>query len=192
MRTLVGTLLGAIAVGVLLIAYGLLNPRTISSASLPADSRVDTYQLTRSTDGRFLVSPVGAVAPFGNDANVAATPQLQVRCEPGQRAVIRQLGGATAAECADAIAIDRYQSAQAVSYVPNEFRTVRASQTLPAPRPATRVTRAPGRNWQKTALVIGGSTATGAGLGAIFGGKKGALIGAAIGGGASTLFEATH
>ena len=38
-------------------------------------------------------------------------------------------------------------------------------------------------------MVIGGSTAAGAGLGAIFGGKKGALIGAAIGGGASTLYE---
>jgi hypothetical protein len=47
-----------------------------------------------------------------------------------------------------------------------------------------------GRDWKKTALVIGGSTATGAGVGAIFGGKKGALIGAAIGGGASTLYEA--
>ena len=39
-------------------------------------------------------------------------------------------------------------------------------------------------------MVIGGSTAAGAGLGAIFGGKKGALIGAAIGGGAGTLYEA--
>ena len=38
-------------------------------------------------------------------------------------------------------------------------------------------------------MVIGGSTAAGAGLGAIFGGKKGALIGAALGGGAGTLFE---
>jgi hypothetical protein len=38
-------------------------------------------------------------------------------------------------------------------------------------------------------MVIGGSTAAGAGLGAIFGGKKGALIGAALGGGASTIYE---
>ena len=58
------------------------------------------------------------------------------------------------------------------------------------PREATRVIeRAPRRDWKKTALVIGGSTATGAGVGAIFGGKKGALIGAAIGGGASTIYE---
>ena len=37
--------------------------------------------------------------------------------------------------------------------------------------------------------MIGGSTAAGAGLGGIFGGKKGALIGAAIGGGASTIYQ---
>jgi hypothetical protein len=53
----------------------------------------------------------------------------------------------------------------------------------------TRVVRSSGRDWRKTAMVIGGTTAAGAGLGAIFGGKKGALIGAAIGGGAGTLFE---
>jgi hypothetical protein len=51
------------------------------------------------------------------------------------------------------------------------------------------VQRAPRRDWKKTALVIGGSTAAGAGVGGIFGGKKGALIGAAIGGGASTIYE---
>jgi hypothetical protein len=53
------------------------------------------------------------------------------------------------------------------------------------------VERAPKRDWKKTALVIGGSTAAGAGVGAIFGGKKGALIGAAVGGGASTIYETT-
>ena len=48
-----------------------------------------------------------------------------------------------------------------------------------------------GRSWQKTAMVIGGSTAGGAGVGGIVGGKKGALIGAAIGGGAASIYEAT-
>jgi hypothetical protein len=70
---------------------------------------------------------------------------------------------------------------------------VRTVITEPA-RQTTRtrvVERAPGRNWKKTAAVIGGSSAAGAGVGAIFGGKKGALIGAAIGGGASTIYEAT-
>jgi len=71
--------------------------------------------------------------------------------------------------------------------------------TAPVPRRVTTarrtvssasVDRPRGRDWTKTALVIGGTTAAGAGLGGIFGGKKGALIGAAIGGGASTLYEA--
>jgi hypothetical protein len=60
----------------------------------------------------------------------------------------------------------------------------RVTRTAPA-----RVARSSGRDWTKTAMVIGGTTAAGAGLGAIFGGKKGALIGAALGGGAGTLFE---
>jgi hypothetical protein len=49
----------------------------------------------------------------------------------------------------------------------------------------------PQRTWKKTAMVIGGSAASGAGVGAIVGGKKGALIGAAIGGGAASIFEST-
>lgn len=48
------------------------------------------------------------------------------------------------------------------------------------------------RSWQKTALIIGGSAASGAGVGAIVDGKKGALIGAAIGGGAASIYEATR
>jgi len=72
-----------------------------------------------------------------------------------------------------------------------EARPVRTVVTSPAPqRSATRIEQ-PGRNWKKTAILIGGSTAGGAGLGALVGGKKGALIGAAIGGGASTIYEAT-
>jgi hypothetical protein len=47
------------------------------------------------------------------------------------------------------------------------------------------------RSWKKTAMIIGGSAASGAGVGAIVGGKKGALIGAAIGGGAASIFEST-
>ena len=53
------------------------------------------------------------------------------------------------------------------------------------------VDRAPRRDWKKTALVVGGSTATAAGIGGLIGGKKGALVGAALGGGVSTLYETT-
>jgi len=48
------------------------------------------------------------------------------------------------------------------------------------------------RSWTRTALIIGGSAASGAGIGGAVNGKKGALIGAAIGGGAASIYEATQ
>jgi hypothetical protein len=48
------------------------------------------------------------------------------------------------------------------------------------------------RSWQKTAMIIGGTAASGAGIGGIAKGKKGAIIGAAIGGGAASIYEATR
>ena len=80
--------------------------------------------------------------------------------------------------------------AVAVRTAPVARRSV-APRRNPAQQPRTAViAAAPKRSWQKTALVIGGSTAAGAGVGAIADGKKGALIGAAIGGGAGAIFEA--
>jgi hypothetical protein len=72
-------------------------------------------------------------------------------------------------------------------------RPVETVSYAPAPQRRVSNTRAverqPRRDWKRTALIIGGSSATGAGVGAIFGGKKGALIGAAIAGGASTIYQ---
>ena len=48
------------------------------------------------------------------------------------------------------------------------------------------------RSWGKTALVIGGGAATGAGIGGLAHGKKGASIGAALGGGVASLYEAAR
>ncbi len=69
----------------------------------------------------------------------------------------------------------RRPSYQSVSYAPRRTTSARYER--------------PKRDWAKTALVIGGTTAAGAGVGAILGGSKGAIIGAALAGGAGTLFE---
>ena len=45
------------------------------------------------------------------------------------------------------------------------------------------------RSWGKTAMIIGGSSGAGAGIGGLIAGKKGALIGAAVGGGAAAIYE---
>jgi hypothetical protein len=65
------------------------------------------------------------------------------------------------------------------------YRTVDAQdRVVVSERPAR-------RSWKKSGLMIGGSAASGAGVGGILGGKKGALIGAALGGGAASIYEAT-
>lgn len=65
------------------------------------------------------------------------------------------------------------------------FRCERAS----VQRSYARVQRAPQRSKTKTALMIAGGAATGAGVGGALKGKKGALIGAAIGGGGASIYE---
>jgi hypothetical protein len=164
MREFLASVLTVIAMGVLLIAYALSGSR---AAAAPAgfvqyDPRVDGYQLAR---------PASA----------------------GERV---ELAG-------DAYA--PYAVRTAVAYPMNAARPVAAydpyPQTAPAPRRivtstgsrnSTQVEHSGGRNWKRTAMIVGGSTAAGAGVGAIIGGKKGALVGAALGGGASTLYEATR
>ena len=155
MRAFLAAVLSVIAVGVLLIAYGLLNPRTPRAA--------DVY------------------------AYPGARPVLA-----GDRVIVDEGNGY--------VRLAPYPAAngQMLAYPVSDVRTM-PSYDSPAPRrlaAARQTTRTvpvrsvrSGRDWTKTALVIGGTTATGAGLGAIFGGKKGALIGAAIGGGAGTLYE---
>ena len=164
MRTFFAAVLGVIAVGVMLIAYGLLSPRVAAAPGdiVTLDSRGAAYQTAR---------PVYA----SERVAVPADPYVDAR---------------------DPRAYPAYAPASArPAYAPASARPVYASQ---APAPQRTQTRpvindgAPRRDWKKTALVIGGSTAAGAGLGGIFGGKKGALIGAAIGGGGSTLWEAIH
>ena len=165
MRTFFAAVLGVIAVGVMLIAYGLLSPRVAAAPGdiVTLDSRgAAAYQTAR---------PVYA----SERVAVPADPYVDAR---------------------DPRAYPAYAPASArPAYAPASARPVYVSQ---APAPQRTQTRpvindgAPRRDWKKTALVIGGSTAAGAGLGGIFGGKKGALIGAAIGGGGSTLWEAIH
>jgi hypothetical protein len=189
MRTFLGAILGVIAIGVLLIAYGVFNPRVATA---------DSYQVARPTYAD-RVTPVAYAdnLTLRDDTPVGA-PQLQIRCEPGQRAVIRQVGGAAAGECIDDGSAGYGPRATRASmvYPASEVRTLRQVQPVrtyqSAPRrAAARVDRS-GRDWGKTAMVIGGTSAAGAGIGAIFAGKKGALIGAALGGGAGTIYEVKH
>ena len=158
MRAFLGSVLSVIAVGVLLIAYGLLSPR---AAAAPWGPAADAYQ-----------------SPYANPYQTARPVPVNDIVSLGQRAYDPYAGPRTAATYPVSARTDV-----------GAVRTVQTS--APVRHTAARVEPSPGRNWKKTALVIGGTSAAGAGIGAIFGGGKGALIGAAIGGGASSLYEAT-
>jgi hypothetical protein len=120
-------------------------------------------------------------------------PSVVVECGPGQRAVMeqRRINGSTQV-------IARCEGAQARGVVYDEYG--RAIQARPVAYGTYRagarrsdvqyVERAPRRSKTKSALMIAGSTATGAGVGGAFKGRKGALIGAAIGGGSASIYEA--
>lgn len=120
-------------------------------------------------------------------------PAVVVECGPGQRAVMeqRRINGRTqvVARCdgaqASGVVYDEYGraiQARAVAY--ETYRPIARRSTVQY------VERAPRRSKTKTALMIAGSAATGAGVGGALNGKKGAIIGAAIGGGSASIYEA--
>ena len=165
--------LTVIAVGVLLVAYGLLTPRTsmdamsLSPVARPLMAEPTTQALP------FAQAPQAAGVPYA----VMPYPVAAYASAPAQ--VVTYVPAPPQAYAPMAVA-QAPRPVQMVTYQPE--RRVRSVE-------ARRVERQPRRDWKRTALIIGGSSAAGAGIGGIVGGKKGALIGAAIAGGASTLFQ---
>jgi hypothetical protein len=190
MKQLIGGVVGALAAGAIVTAWH----------TKPAADPVTWPGATAGSQVRLVSNTQPAEAP-ATDAAANGQEPFSVRCEPGQRAVMRQVptfaGTSNEAACVtDAAAVGAltpYGPAvpPAMRLVPagyNVEERVEPRRVVYRERPVRRVDSR--RSWKKTALVIGGSTGVGAGIGALAGGKKGALIGAAVGGGAATLFEA--
>jgi hypothetical protein len=142
----------------------------------------------------------------GTNAAPLRSSNVAMNCAPGQQALVRQavVDGelSVSVDCAGPAAapvayrdFDQplLQSTQPVAAVPAVYRPA----PVPAYAPTVRRARAsasrvePRRDWKREALIIGGATGAAAGVGALIGGKKGALIGAALGGGGSALYRAT-
>lgn len=149
------------------------------------------------------------------EAPVAAAPAdatgLQVECEPGQRAVVRHatardagsvacVGAASAVALGSASGAAYLAPAQAsrVNYVPsggyvspaviNEPVEVYRPRAIPVTYQERAVTR-PARSVKKSVAIIAGSTAVGATIGGLTKGRKGAVIGGIVGGGAATVWD---
>jgi hypothetical protein len=202
MKAWTGALIAVLTIG--LIVFGLGMRSSAGRAAGQAEI------LARAPQANAMVQPAamttgGTAAAVGPATESAQAPML-VNCGPGQQALIRQVvlaNGqlASQVDCVGVAGAAVAYGAQSAypAYPAAQVRTVVDDEIVTAPRvvrtqtyraPARRVVERSRRNWGKTALVIGGSTAAGAGVGGLIGGKKGALIGAALGGGASTIYEA--
>jgi hypothetical protein len=155
-------------------------------------------------------------ATQANTGALAGAP-LAVSCEPNQRAVVRQVVNGTAQVQCETIGrvngqSNDYAVSTPVAYEP-AFHPVSYTQPLlsaptrlvgsayPVTReavpqrviyqraPARVIVRKPKRSVQKSAIIIGSSAGVGAGIGAAFAGKKGAGIGALLGGGGAALWD---
>jgi hypothetical protein len=162
--------------------------------------------------GALVVSVLGILllfkSPWATGASAQSavqTSNVAVNCEPTQQALIRQtvvrgelqvnvLCSSAGIGAAPADYVVPGGASAGPYLTPAVYRTPSPVVARPAASRTTSSTQSrverSGRSWQKTAMIIGGTTGAGAGLGGLIGGKKGALIGAAIGGGGATIYEA--
>ena len=153
--------LSVIAMGTLLVAYGLFN---LSASAFEPRANMEPFARPMNASERMMLPQDPYAARYFYNDGSAASPY-------GDAPYTAQPVG---------YSINDARPVRTVEMAPAPRRVV-ATQTAD---------RRPRRDWKKTALVIGGSAGAGAGIGALAGGKKGALIGAAIGGGAGSIFEA--
>jgi hypothetical protein len=114
-----------------------------------------------------------------------------VDCGPGQRPLLEQADGLTRVQCVAFLPTAPYADAAALRPIPVNAQLPAPVQAAvaqqPAPRearPAARTARTAstrGRTWKKSAAIIGGGAAAGAGVGAILDGGSGAKKGAVVG-----------
>lgn len=140
-------------------------------------------------------------------ATVASNPApglagVQVECEPGQRAVVRQsalvnpepaiVSCVSAQPMAAGYIAASYPAARYVTQPYATAPSVAAAPRMVRTSSVNTVSRAPvsrNRSTKKSVAIIAGSTAAGAIIGGVAKGKKGALIGGLIGGGAATIWD---
>jgi hypothetical protein len=203
MNAVTGGLVGALVTGLAVFGWqsrpatagmSVPFPQAPSAVHLASDSAACGAGLQRCSPSPQVLGPS---VPASLVPAPADTVPVSVRCEPGQRAVLRHVPSAsglaaTEAGCVGDTAFEGPATLGVVDPTTRPVRYVSAERVGPervVVRERTVRRQSAERSWKKRALVIGGSAGAGAGIGALAGGKKGALLGAAIGGGAGTVYE---
>ena len=140
---------------------------------------------------------LGGSACSGPSKDGVQVGSTLVDCGPSQRLLLEQANGVTRVQCVPgaitgaeplvlASGTDALQPIAVDARVPAGVYGAPAPTRVsyeprPAPRETTRRVASRDRSWKKSAAIIGGSTAAGAGVGAIMGGGGGAKKGAVVG-----------
>lgn len=146
-------------------------------------------------------TPALAANPFAGTALDPANDPLLVNCGEGRQVLVRPVAAGqrfSQIECVPAFApaamapglipaVQTYGPQPAVERVVYREQPVTRTRTVSSTRYREPVRQ--GRTWKKSALIIGGSAAGGAGLGAIVDGKSGAKKGAIIGGVGGLVYD---
>ena len=186
------SLWGAGAIGALLVTVGCgaaQNTTGVRAQEQAAAQPGAPVIVSCEPHQRTLVRPVVV--------NGATVQQVEcVAAEQTQAAAYAQPAGYAASAYAPAAPVRVVRQAAPARVVYDDIEDARVIRTSTARPVRTRqvVYQEPvakKRSVKKSAAIIGSSAAVGAGIGALAKGKKGALIGAAIGGGAASIFEAT-
>jgi len=162
-------------IGVTVIALGLLATGAFLSTFI--SNPIASNQLSSG-----LPSEQSPIVVNANGAQISVVPSIGADGRPTP--VVINVGAAAPLA---------YEAAQPQT-TPVAYRPmVQSAAYEPAVRPR-RATRSSevnsgNRSWQKEAIIIGGGTAAGAGIGAIAGGRKGAAIGAISGGVAGLIYD---
>ena len=186
-KTLVGTAVGALALGSLVTAQALKAPSAEAARTFENRTADGSPVLVNCGDGfRALVRPVAIAGQHVSQVDCVSTaPLLPVTVDAyGQPVSYATAGGPMLASYATAAPRPAVQTQTVYRERPaTTYRT--ASRTASVSRqPTSQV-----RSWKKSALIIGGSAAGGAAVGAILDGKSGAKKGAVVGGVAGTVYD---
>jgi hypothetical protein len=146
-----------------------------------------------TNSARESISPAGTALA----AQAVQAGSTLVDCGPGQRVLLQQANGITQVQCVPGATMTgaplsigngdflqpipvQASVSQAAYGAPPQARPV-SYEPQTYPRTTTRPVATRGRTWKKSAAIIGGSTAAGAGVGGLLSGGSGAKKGAVVG-----------
>jgi hypothetical protein len=187
-KTLVGTAVGALALGSLVTAQALKAPSAEAShVGMVREASTSPVLVNCGEGYRALVRPVAVGGQQVSQVDcVADAPALPVTVDQwGQPVNYAQAAHPSFASYSVAAPRPAVQTRTVYREQPAPvYRTATRSTSTVARQPATQT-----RSWQKSALIIGGSAAGGAAVGAVLDGKSGAKKGAVLGGVAGTVYD---